>query len=123
MKYFIWASPHKPTVQQKEELKEKGALLYLEEIAPELFLNLINLEINTNLDSLVSALTDVLSDFKEVALVQPAGSPAFQYVLGAHGIAWSVLYSFSERKSKDVPQEDGTIKKVSVFEHKGWIKV
>lgn len=32
------------------------------------------------------------------------------------------LYSFSERKSIDQPQADGTVRKVAVFEHVGWVE-
>ena len=32
------------------------------------------------------------------------------------------LYAYSERLSKDIPQEDGTVKKISVFNHKGFYR-
>jgi hypothetical protein len=123
MKYFIWAAPHKPSAMQKEELKEKGALIHLEDISPELYLDLINLESNSNLNTLVGTLIDILSDFKDVTLVEPAGSHAFQYALGMHNIQWPVLYSFSEEKLEDVPQKDGTMKQIPVLEHKNWIEL
>ena len=33
-----------------------------------------------------------------------------------------VLYSFSKRESQEIPQEDGTVKKIAVFRHVGFVK-
>ena len=33
-----------------------------------------------------------------------------------------VFYSFSKRETEEIPQEDGTVKKVSVFRHTGFVK-
>lgn len=37
------------------------------------------------------------------------------------GIGIKPLHSFTERKSVDKINDDGTIQKVSVFEHIGWV--
>ena len=52
------------------------------------------------------------------------GAPYFmgqlEHLLKLAGV--SPLYSFSERKSVDQPQADGTVRKVAVFEHVGWVQ-
>lgn len=45
--------------------------------------------------------------------------PAVNYIAGEHP---GCLYAYSERSSKDVPQPDGTVKKISVFNHKGFYR-
>ena len=55
-----------------------------------------------------------------IVIVQPSGSPAFQYSLGSIADNYKnieTLYAHSERVSEDVVQPDGTIKKLSVFKH------
>jgi hypothetical protein len=125
VKTFIWASPHKPTAEQKVELEKDGVIVYLEEIAPFTFKNLTNMKIDTDLDKLAERLIYIVQQYDYVNLVQPAGSPAFQCVLGTHlkEKPICILYAFSERKSVDLPQEDGTIRKLSVFQHMGWIRI
>jgi hypothetical protein len=41
--------------------------------------------------------------------------------LDSRGI--QAFYSFSERVSSEVMQEDGTVRKVNIFAHMGWIPV
>jgi len=38
------------------------------------------------------------------------------------GLRLSVLFAFSQRESVEVTQEDGSIKKVAVFRHTGFVK-
>jgi hypothetical protein len=40
--------------------------------------------------------------------------------LGERGI--TALYSFSTRESVDQPQPDGSVRKVAVFRHTGWVE-
>ena len=44
---------------------------------------------------------------------------ALQTALTERG--WEVAYAFSVRESVDVPQTDGSVRKVAVFRHKGWV--
>jgi hypothetical protein len=39
---------------------------------------------------------------------------------GERGI--TALYSFSTRESVDQPQPDGSVRKVAVFRHTGWVE-
>lgn len=36
-------------------------------------------------------------------------------------IGYDCVYSLTERMSEDIPQEDGSVKKVMIFKHKAWI--
>ena len=139
-KIFIWASPHIPSVEQLNDLEKQGTVVYLKEVQPELFNNLMGIKLDTNLLELAQSLYAFSASFTlgnwddettedEVVLVQPAGNPAFQAQFGSLlavkkmiGEEWvpDVLFAFSERKSTDQTQPDGSVKKVSVFEHKGW---
>ena len=126
MKKFIWCSVHTPSAEQIAELQSawgmEGELVYLKDIYPSLqeFLN--------NCTDSYYDLIQHAKDLHEVArseyaiLVQPGGSQAFQYVLGKIAMTNlhknAVLYAFSERVSEDIPQEDGSVKKVSYFKHK-----
>jgi len=38
------------------------------------------------------------------------------------GLHLDVLFAFTQRESVEVPQEDGSIKKVAVFRHTGFVK-
>jgi len=76
-----------------------------------------------NLKNLVNDFINyILNLYKNdfIYIVQPAGSPAFQFVLGSVANNYKnveILYAHSERVSEDVVQPDGTIKKISSFKH------
>lgn len=129
---LIWCSAHVPTPQQVEELTEMGQLLFLRDIDPEMMKRI------SDSPSTEEELEELARDFmrldclpfettvdKNIALVQPAGSPAFQLMLGRcmDQMQIQVMYAHSERVSMDEPQPDGTVKKVSTFQHKGWIRL
>jgi hypothetical protein len=140
-KIFMWASAHQPTKEQLVDLTSQGKVIYLKEINLQLFNKITNLKIDSNLYRLAQELiaTTVAQNLPEekCILVQPAGSPAFQYTLGEINTfnivsayispapggrpTIEIVYSFSERVSQDIPQEDGTVKKVSIFKHMGWV--
>lgn len=131
MEKFIWCSVHTPSAEQLAELKSawgmKGELIYLKDIYPSTqeFLN--------NCDADYTNLLQYAKDLHEIArsedavLVQPGGSMAFQYVMGKVRMTSlhmsTVLYAHSERVSEDIPQEDGTVKKVSYFKHMCFVQV
>ena len=46
---------------------------------------------------------------------------ALESALKAHGV--KPMYAFSVRESADVPQADGSIRKVAVFRHLGFVEV
>lgn len=52
------------------------------------------------------------------------GAPFFMSACerAATHYGFKYCYAFSKRVSEEVKQPDGTVKKVSVFKHEGWIK-
>ena len=122
---YIWCSVHTPSKEQKDSLTSNGAdLLYLNDIDPFLFGVITSLGIDDDLIDIAGMLANHITE--DTILVQPAGSPAFQVCLGnaIHHIPHEcIMFSHSNRESTDIIQEDGSVKKVSVFRHKGWIKI
>ena len=116
---FLWCSVHVPTEEQIKELTNAGDIYYLKDIDPELQ-DKIN---NCPKDKLeLSKMADDLGEYTRYYLiVQPGGSPAFQFMLGhclSYDVSWDrVLYAHSERVSVDKAQPDGSIIKTSVFKH------
>jgi len=118
---FVWASPHKPSQEQLDSL---GKVVFLSDINADLQRQLSNLDMYSDLDYLAK---ELIFATKGMVLVQPAGSPAFQRILGK----WlertnpkdrpMVIYAFSKRMSVDVPQADGSVIKTVIFKHEGWI--
>lgn len=73
-------------------------------------------DMETRAEKLVSLLGDY-----PAAMV--GGAPYFMPILdkALRAAGKTPLYSFSKRVSEDVPQEDGTVKKVTSFKHAGWV--
>ena len=126
---FVWASPHKPTAEQLVELTTIGTVIYMEIEQPKLYDAMLNNTLESDLSEIASDVIQYVYQ-KNLILVQPAGSPAFQMVLGlenahhanAGGLELQpVMYSYTERKSVDMPQPDGSVIKRSIFRHQGWI--
>lgn len=126
-KTALWASAHQITEEQRASLEEKGFnIIFLSETDPVLFEEITNLNEFSNRAALAVKLLVQPADW----LVQPAGDPALMLSLGAQGQMMSetgepmvkcVVFAFTKRESRDIPQEDGTVKKVSVFKFEGWI--
>ena len=137
MKKFVWASIHKPSESQIVELKELGMeeLEYL----PEGIQRRINNTPSTapEMRVLCDVLRDVIGilygyDNRELHIIQMGGSPAFQMMFGSRityngineqGTPWKMMFAHSERISEDIPQSDGSIKKVSTFRHSHFIAI
>ena len=77
----------------------------------------------SSLETLAEEVLHLIDSMRGV-LVQPAGSPAFQMAIGIvkeeGQYEVDVMYAHSRRESEDIPQEDGSVKKVAVFRHLGW---
>jgi hypothetical protein len=125
-KYTMWCPAHRATLEQLAELAEwpGGELFLLSEQAPELFARL------TDCPSDVKSLHNMAEELIEVArrlrckyVVLPIGSPAFNFVLAPklERRRFHVGFAHSRRESQDVPQPDGTVKKVSLFRHEKFI--
>lgn len=127
----VWASPHKPTVWQYISLQGiYKDIEFLKDTHPKLFTEICDSP--SDVPSLKKLATKLCDALKSKAIIQPAGSPAFQHILGAEMVAQYshkdnppvlIAYSHSKRVSVDEIQEDGTIKKISIFEHEDWIEI
>jgi hypothetical protein len=131
MNKFIWCSAHTPSAEQIAELKSawgmKGDLVMLKDIYPNVQ------EALNNTSSEYDELLNLAKDLHEIArsedavLVQPGGSPAFQYILGKVRMTSlhmsTVLYAHSERVSTDAHGVDGIVKKITYFKHIKFIQV
>lgn len=125
-KKFLWASVHDMTSDQTKELLELGSVVYLKDIDRKLYDEMCNLKFTSVLCDIAYDLGLYMDD--GYIVVQPAGSPALQAWIGnvlegkisGDNDVW---YSFSDRVSEDVTLPDGSVKKVSMFRHKGWIKL
>ena len=126
---ILWCSPHQPTPEQIEELKKFGNIMYLKDINMSLQTKLENTPDNDiEAKQLAVELFDYLdNNFNDYIIVQPAGNPMFQYILGVINSAKTnptkILYAHSIRESIEEIRPDGTIMKKSVFKHNKFIQV
>ena len=122
MTKLLWCSAHTPTKEQLNELEIIGKLTFLKDINPSLQEKINNCPSDrTELTNMCWSL-GALGKFEEFTLVQLGGSPLFLMIAGQLlGGDVSVIFADSERISEDIPQADGSIKKISTFRHKGFI--
>lgn len=130
---FLWAAAHTMTPDQEESLLAKGEVVLLSSIAPDLHRRLTAVTDPLQLSKLASELVGLAHELDATAIVQPAGPPAIQYVLPMANLRYSgeqqylefwfeVWYANSKRESVDLPQPDGSVKKVSNFRHLNWTR-
>jgi len=120
---------HQLTPEQLQELNDLGFdndnIEYLRDIDPALFGQVSNCPGDTTgLWKLASDMHTACDWYHAVLL--PIGSPAFMtmftsLLFGDESLPPKLLFSHSERESEDIPQEDGSVKKVSTFKHKHFI--
>lgn len=120
MRTYLWASAHKPTPPQMEELTLTGQVLFLSNIQPSLQARLNNTpSTQVECEELAEEIQQL--EYKgNFTLVQLGGSPKFLATYGSmlkEGYNQVPLFAHSERVSQDEIQADGSIKKVSVFNH------
>jgi hypothetical protein len=130
MRTSVWCSAHTPTEQQVNELTNnfKSALVFLKDVNPELQEKLNNTPSDrVELFTLANELFNVAARIEADYIVQPGGSPAFQFVLGTvreeRVLAPQMLYAHSERVSTDEVHPDGTVLKTSVFTHVKFLNI
>jgi hypothetical protein len=135
MKKFVWCSVHQISEAQTQELQKMG-MVELEVLPTELQSRINNCPDN------VGGLNALCDDLKKhlgakygynnhnLHLVQLGGSPMFRSMFGAkflyqghneQGAPWKLCDAYSQRISEDIPQTDGSVKKVAVFRHKHFI--
>jgi hypothetical protein len=126
MKNLLWCSAHTPTSEQLDSLNEMGQVLFLKDVNPSMQERINNCSSNREeLLGLVKELSGLRIELNDCTIVQLGGSPLFLYIAGAtiNGCRSKnvILFADSERVSEDIPQPDGSVKKISIFKHKGWI--
>lgn len=112
-------SNHKFTPEQVDDLKRNWEVTEIIELPNELKTKWGNLTPTDYKDVCKEVISEAYK-LDEVPYMHIAGFPAAvceivkEYPL--------CLYAYSERLSQDIPQEDGTVKKISVFNHKGFYR-
>lgn len=140
----LWCSVHQPTEEQKRELTEtiqinvigtkvtefEQELIFLKDVNPELQSSINSLQFDSSLNKLAQELVSTI-DNGNYTPAQIGGSPAFIFRVGV--IYGEMInsdmvrsprfprFSFNKRESVDIPQKDGTIKKIAIFKHEGWV--
>jgi len=136
MARLINMSAHELTGEQKKEAQEKyGVDMFYDfkDLSPELYKQAINSPSDEDaLKKLASAITTwvVENAGGETYFHLPLGSPALNYILSGYLLNCSrdyfklgrILFSHSERQSRETVLPDGTIKKESVFVFKKFIQ-
>jgi len=125
MTNLLWCSAHTPTKEQIESLNSMGSLIFLKDINTTIQDRINNCSSDrSELMTLAQELNKIRLEL-DCTIVQLGGSPMFLYIAGAtinSCLSKQVLiFAHSERVSVDMPQEDGTVVKTSVFKHIGWI--
>ena len=119
---LLWCSAHTPTNEQIIELEIMGKLFFLKDIDCSLQEKISNCPSErVELTKMCHSL-GALGKFENFTLVQLGGSPLFLVTAGQLlGGEVKMIFADSERVSEDIPQADGSIKKVSFFKHLGFI--
>lgn len=121
MRNLLWCSPHTPTSEQLTSLNEMGSLIFLKDIAPELMARLSNTPSKRNECAILADNISELAEKHNAIIIQLGGSPLFLVMAAGVIGTGRMIFADSERVSEDIPQPDGSVKKVSIFKHKGWI--
>lgn len=94
-------------------------ILDLKGVAASLFSQLSNINASVDLNALAHSLIDTINMNNFNGVILPIGSPAFMYTLASRNdeICADKLFAHSERISKEVTNEDGSITKTNTFKH------
>mgnify|MGYP000054464484 CR=1 FL=1 len=111
-------SNHKFTPEQVEDLKKNWEILEIVELPTDLKNSWGNLN-PENYKSVCDSIIE-LAEKEDHPYLHLAGfAPAINYIAQNYPIC---IYAYSERISEDIPQPDGSVKKVSTFNHKGFYR-
>lgn len=120
MKKILNVSNHNFTEVQLVELRDKWdvEVLELPEELKKRWSNLTPDDYKAVCNTIIGYSFD---ENNQVVMMHVAGFPAaVNYIVKEYpGVS---LYAYSERYSIDIPQEDGSVKKVSQFKHKGFYR-
>ena len=103
----------------------------LKNVNADLFSVLSSMNGNEGLQCLSDRLHEVIYEGRYKFVILPIGSPAFMYCFAQSSMDiencsypnYEALFSHSERKSIEKINEDGTVTKSSIFEHKKFIVI
>ena len=113
-------SNHVLTEEQIKDLKENWDVDNIVELPADLKKEWSNLTPESYKSVCDEILKFAYRDIKTAAFIHAAGFPAaVNYLCKEYP---GCIYAYSERISEDVPQPDGTVKKVSTFNHKGFYR-
>ena len=120
MKKILNVSNHQLTNEQVAELRNKWEVEVME--LPEGLKQMWSNLTPDNYKMVSNAIKGFAFDEEnEIVMLHVAGFPAAVNYL-CNEYPGTCLYAYSERVSVDVPQDDGSIKKVSQFKHKGFYR-
>jgi len=118
MKKILILMNHKLTDEQEKELKDQGyEIHYLPRKLQEKFSNVDP----SNVVCAAKEIADYVlnNDFDAVVLQGHNVLCAYLwYLLMKNNVR--ILYAHSKREVQEIPQEDGSVKKVSIFKHEGF---
>jgi hypothetical protein len=124
MKMILNLTQHQGTPEQGvTELPEGAAALVRSALTFEDLPDLETIQARAKLISEIAASQPVTPGEGKSAMI--GGAPflmgALEAALRASGIR--PVYAFSRRESVDQAQEDGSVRKVAVFRHLGWVEM
>lgn len=123
---FINCTQHNLTPAQLAAAEQFGQVAEFRDLNPDLFGRLARMQGDEDLNELATEFGEWLATLKlPITLHLPIGTPAFMYVLARQPARASVkvVFSFSLRRSEDVPQPDGTIRKQQVFDFQKFLEI
>jgi hypothetical protein len=120
MKNLLWCANHQPLQEQLDSLNSMGNLLFLKDIAPDVMNQLSNTPSNRSGCRILADTISNIAEELDAKIVQLGGSPLFLVLAGPIIGSGRMLFAESDRISEDIPQADGSVKKISTFRHKGW---
>ena len=126
----LWAAAHDIQPEQRAELESVGDIIILKENNPNLWDRLTQMS-PKDTRKVRDDLIDYVNKENIDLVVQLAGPPSFQFEMGEVSMDDAIeggifhkspafVWSYSRRESQDIPQKDGTSKKVSIFKHRGF---
>jgi len=135
MAIFVNLTAHSLTNEQKKaatnDFKITDFIEY-REVLPELYNEMANSpadseELEKLAVKVINSMSEMVAQTQSIYFHLPIGSPAFNYVFaGLMGklaqFKGKILFSHSERVSKEVALPDGSVKKENVFLFKKFIK-